>query len=180
MPYVTKFLQDWGPHQGAGREGLLGWGLGCSGRGREMLTARPGSSLQSWPRAAKSTSSAQSSMGVAGGCPPQARCRPSWYWGCRPGSFPGFPVGGRSWGLFHGWTDPALVLAERTSRPPGPNSFAWGCGLQDQYPHFHGECRATAGGGETREAVGLKSGNPPNPQSPVPSPAPPSRLCPHV
>lgn len=72
-----------------------------------------------------------------------------------------------AWASFHGWTDPVLALAERTSSPPGPNSPAWGCGLQDQYPHFHSECRAAAGGaGETQEAMGLSSGTPTTPTAP--------------
>ena len=113
---------------------------------------------------------------------PRAPAAHSQVWGAPAAALPrrdaGLPgTGGAGWAAFqdslwvagagasfHGWTDPALALAERTGSPPGPNSLAWGCGLQDQYPHFHGECRATAGGGGGRGDTG-SLGTPPPPKS---------------
>ena len=126
---------------------------------------------------------------------PRAPAERSQVWGAPAAALPrrdaGLPgTGGAGWAAFqdslrvagagasfHGWTDPALALAERTSGPPGPNSLAWGCGLQDQYPHFHGECRATAGGGWGQGRHG-KPGNPPTSEVPFLPWHP--HLCPHV
>lgn len=89
MPYVTKFLQDLGPSQGAtggeGRWGFPAWNLLAGERLRWALDPLILASLQSWPGEASSTSSTRSNMEGASDCPDLAKCVLFWYWGWAAG-----------------------------------------------------------------------------------------------
>lgn len=125
LPYVTKFLQDLGQSQGAYERGfwtgarLLGEGLG------EACDQQPGSSLQSWPGAASSTSSTQSNTAGASSCRPRAKCRPSWYSGCGQPGVLSLPRGWGAGAAGHGGLTLPPALAERENGPPASNSPAW-------------------------------------------------------
>lgn len=102
------------------------------------------------------------------------KCRLSWYWGHRRLGILGLPDGRQLGPLSTGGLTLQLALTEREAGPPASNSHAWGCGLQDQYPDFHGETGATKGVlGGGWEAVGISPGG-------TLSSLPPSRPCPHA